>query len=63
MKMKKMMEDLAASGLVEDPQESASPVPDPDNYVYVPLVTLYDMPEPPTLSNPPPEAKDTSEDA
>ncbi|MCY4035512.1 MAG: hypothetical protein OXF29_07615 [Hyphomicrobiales bacterium] len=63
MKMKEMMEDLVAYGLVEDSQERVSPVPDPDNYVYVPLVTLYDMPEPPTLSNPLPEAEDASEDA
>ena len=63
MKLKKMMEDLVASGLVENPQENASLVPDPSNYVYVPLVTFYDMPEPPPLFNPPLEDDDTAEDA
>ena len=63
MKMKKMMENLVASGLIEDPWEKISPVPDPDNYVDVPLVTFYDMPEPPDLFKPLPEAEGTSKDA
>ena len=47
MEMVKKMEDLIALGLIEDSQERVFPVPDPDNYVDVPLVTFYDMPEPP----------------
>ena len=63
MKMKKMMENLVESGLIEGSQENVSPVPDPDNYIRIPLVTFYDMPEPPDLFNPLPEAEDMSEDA
>ena len=63
MEMKKTIEDLVAYGLIKDSQERVSLVPDPSNYVYVPLETLYDIPEPPTLLNPPLEDEDTAEDA
>ena len=52
MEMKKMMEYLVEFGLLEDSQERVFPVPDPTNYIYIPLETFYDMPEPPILSNP-----------
>ena len=62
MKMTEMMDDLVNSGLIERPQENTSPAPDPDNYIYVPAVTFYKMPESPPLSLPLPEDEDTSEE-
>ena len=63
MEMKKMREDLVAFGLLGDQQERVFPVPDPSNYIYVPLVTFYDMPEPPALPKSLRKDEDTSEDA
>ncbi|MCY4033461.1 MAG: hypothetical protein OXF19_05465 [Hyphomicrobiales bacterium] len=60
MNMKKMMEDLVAPGLFKNSQEKVSPVPDPDNYIRIPLVTFYDMPEPPDLFNPLKETRITN---
>lgn len=62
MKMEKKMDDLVASGLIERRRENASPGSDPDNYIHVPAVTFYKMPEPPPLSLPPPRDEDTSEE-
>ena len=56
------MDDLVAAGLIERPQEDASPGPSPDNYIYVPTVTFYEVPEPPALSSFLLEVEDTSED-
>ena len=63
MKMQEMMDDLVAAKLIERPQEDASPGPSPDNYIYIPTVTFYEVPEPPALSSPLLEVEDTSEDA
>ena len=62
MKMTEMMDDLVKSGLIERPRENASPGSDPDNYVYVPAVTFYKMPETPPLSLPLLEDEDASEE-
>lgn len=62
MKVTEMMDDLVKSRLIERPQEDASPSRDPDNYIYVPTVTFYKMPEPPPLSLPFSEAENTSDE-
>ena len=62
MTMQEMMDDLVAAGLIERPREDALPEPGPDNYIYVPTVTFYKMPEPPPISLPLSEAEDASEE-
>lgn len=56
------MDDLVAAGLIERPQKDVSPCPSPDNYIYVPTVTFYKMPEPLPLSLPLSRIKDEPED-